>query len=290
MKTTGVTGLTFSKLTKTDVSGLIKLSASVGWDYDQYEIKTVLASGEIYGHKNDLGEIVSSAAIVPYENNLASLGMVIVHQTYRGFGLAKEVTKKCIDSVSSNTKIILISTEEGKPLYETLGFKSINRVHKYLSDTCRPIELSVKQNMIIEEYRDQDFEELVQLDSNAFGGCRRTLLVNRIKQSNRCLIARNKNREIIGFGLSILGSVHLLIGPIVAINASIATQIIHELTQHHTGKLRIDVPGDMNVEIADFLMKIGFEEVNQPPIMMRIATHLPKRNNQLYAISAQVFG
>lgn len=87
-----------------------------------------------------------------------------------------------------------------------------------------------------------------------------------------------------------MGSVHLLIGPIVAIDASTSIQIINELTQHHTGKLRIDVPGDTNVEIADFLMKIGFEEVNQPPIMMKNANHLPKRNNQLFAISAQVFG
>lgn len=62
-----------------DVLHLIELSSSVEWDYDEQEIHTILSSGCIYGHKNAEGEIVSSAAIISYDTNLASIGMVIVH-------------------------------------------------------------------------------------------------------------------------------------------------------------------------------------------------------------------
>jgi len=69
---------------KNDVLGLVELSTSVGWDYDEQEIRTILSSGKIYGHKNAVGKIVSSAAIIPYDTDLASIGMVIVNEEYRG--------------------------------------------------------------------------------------------------------------------------------------------------------------------------------------------------------------
>ncbi|UZM97877.1 hypothetical protein OL548_23485 [Lysinibacillus sp. MHQ-1] len=31
---------------KYDVLGLVELSTSVGWDYDEYEVRTVMASGK----------------------------------------------------------------------------------------------------------------------------------------------------------------------------------------------------------------------------------------------------
>jgi hypothetical protein len=65
-----------------DVSDLIELSKSVGWDYDENEIGTVISSGKIFGHKNGDGKIVSSAAIIPYDTTLASIGMVIVNKDF----------------------------------------------------------------------------------------------------------------------------------------------------------------------------------------------------------------
>ena len=104
--------------TSSDIQGLIELSASVGWDYDAYEIETIMAAGRIVGHKNMEGKIVSCAAIIPYDTNVASIGMVIVHEQCRGFGLGRIVTQACIDSVSAETAIMLVATKEGEPLYQ----------------------------------------------------------------------------------------------------------------------------------------------------------------------------
>jgi hypothetical protein len=115
MATDNNTILELVQFDKCDIEALIELSASVGWDYDEYEIKTVMSSGSIYGHKNAEGKIVSSAAVIPYDNYLASIG-------YGGLGLGKEATQKCIDFASRNASIMLIATEEGKPLYEKMDF------------------------------------------------------------------------------------------------------------------------------------------------------------------------
>jgi ribosomal protein S18 acetylase RimI-like enzyme len=289
MHTDKNTGLELVEFDKYDVLGLIELSTSVGWDYDEHEIRTVMSSGKIYGHKNADGKIVSSAAIIPYETDLASIGMVIVNEEYRGLGLGKKATQKCIDSVSSNTSIMLISTEDGKPLYENLGFITVDSIHKYLSDNYIPTKLFDNQEITLEKYSENDINEIIKLDSAAFGDKRRKLLLNRINQSKQCLVVRNLNGKIIGFGLSILGPVNLLIGPIVAPDSQTAALIIDGLVLKHQGKLRIDVPSSHD-ELMLFLEKSGFIKVSNPPIMIKNSINMPYRNNELFAITAQIFG
>jgi ribosomal protein S18 acetylase RimI-like enzyme len=289
MHTDNRTVLELVEFDKYDVLGLIELSASVGWDYDEHEIRTVMSSGKIYGHKNSVGKIVSSAAIIPYDTDLASIGMVIVNEEYRGLGLGKKATQKCIDSVSQITSIMLISTEDGKPLYENLGFKTVDYVHKYLSDNYIPTKLFINREITLEKYSENDINEIIELDSAAFGDKRRKLLLNRINQSKHCLVVRNLKGKIIGFGLSILGPVNLLIGPIVAPDSKTAALIIDRLVLNHQGNLRIDVPSN-NDELMLFLEKSGFVKVSNPPIMIKNSINMPYRNKGLFAITAQIFG
>ncbi len=278
------------QFTNFDVPGLIKLSSSVGWDYDENEVRTVLASGNIFGHKNAEGKIVSSAAIIPYDTFLASIGMVIVHQDFRGMGLGKKATQKCIESVSRETSIMLIATEAGKPLYEKMSFKTVDNVHKFF---CGNYKTMTKPEWIkdlhIEEYSEVEFGELVELDEKAFGDKRGCFLKNRIKQSEQCLIARDHNGTIVGYGLSILGSENLILGPIVARDVQTATIFIDRLSSKHHGKLRIDVPSG-NHEFMKSLTNSGFYCVSQPPVMVYNTDNMPIRNGTLFGIAAQIFG
>ncbi|AJK89684.1 GNAT family N-acetyltransferase [Lysinibacillus fusiformis] len=289
MHTDNKTALELVELDQYDILGLIELSASVGWDYDEYEIRTVMSSGKIFGHKNTTGKIVSSAAIIPYDTNLASIGMVIVNKEYRGLGLGKKVTQKCIDSVSKDTSIMLISTEDGKPLYETLGFITVGFVQKFLSNSYIHTETFNNQDITIEKYNENDFNKIVELDSGAFGDMRKSFLFNRIKQSKQCLVARNQKGKIIGFGLSILGPINLILGPIVAPDSQTAAMIIDKLAINHQGKLRIDVASSNN-ELMFFLQKSGFVKVSEPPLMIKNSLNMPYRNKELFAIAAQIFG
>ncbi|MGA4722209.1 GNAT family N-acetyltransferase [Fictibacillus nanhaiensis] len=268
---------------------LIELSESVGWDYDEQEIHTILSSGCIYGHKNRDGRIVSSAAIIPYDTNIASIGMVIVSPDYRGLGLGKEVTQTCIDRVSTDTSIMLISTEEGKPLYERLGFKTVDVIHKFLCEKFIPNLHDSTKGFTIEYYQTADFHKVKELDSAAFGDQRSTFLLNRIKQCKQCVVVKNQYHEIIGFGLSIQGPINLILGPIVAPNDYIAASIVNALASNHGGNLRIDVPSGHS-EFMTFLDTCGFKKVNEPPIMIKNSATMPKRNKELFGISAQVFG
>lgn len=289
MKLINETKLSFKKFDHPDIPALIDLSTSIGWDYDRNEITTMMNSGKIYGHKNEEGKIVSSAAIIEYVSKLASVGMVIVRQDYRGMGLGRKATQKCLNSISSNKTAMLIATEEGKPLYEKMGFKSVDYVHKFLCDHYEPLVKSSNHHSNIKPINEEDISQLIHLDTEAFGDNRKTFLINRLKQSKEAIVVKSPEGKNIGYGMSISGPVHLILGPIVALDSETASVIINQLARNHHGKLRIDVPSGQEAFMSH-LKKCGFLQVSQPPIMIKNGDQLPLRNNTLYGISAQAFG
>ncbi|WP_035099321.1 GNAT family N-acetyltransferase [Anoxybacteroides tepidamans] len=278
------------RLHEREIPQLVALSASVGWDYDEQEIETVMSAGIVYGHKNAQGDIISSAAVIPYDVKLASIGMVIVNENYRGNGLAKELMQTCIDSVCDKTTIMLIATKEGKPLYEKLGFQTVSSVHKFLSDKYMPFyrEHGNEEYEVIPLTMSY-FTQIQQLDQLAIGADRSLFLRKRIQQAKQGVVVKNHKGDIVGYGLSIKGPVNLIVGPIIAANDEIAICIVDELAKGYEGKLRIDVPNGQ-ASFIHYLERTGFHKVSQPPVMVKNASELPVRNGTLYSIAAQIFG
>ncbi|RWS43061.1 GNAT family N-acetyltransferase [Bacillus mycoides] len=277
------------RLGENNISCLISLSERIGWDYSLEEIDTILSSGIVYGMRNEKGEVIASAAIILYEGALASIGMVIVHPDYKGRGIGKTITDSCVKSVSTHTPIMLIATDEGKPLYEKLGFRTVSYVSKYICNVYNEFHKYETNEEYIINYEEQDFEDIVQIDEGAFGANRKEFLRYRITQSEQCVVIKDRKKKIIGYGLSIQTPENKIIGPIVAKNDTMAMGIVHSLAKGHNGKLRIDVPEGKN----DFMKEleiVGFRKVNMPPIMMKNSNRLLKRNNELYGIAAQIFG
>lgn len=93
-------------LTENDIPALIALSDSVGWDYDEAELRTILSTGNVFGHRNEADQLISCSAILVYEEQLATIGMVIVHDSCRGYGLGRELMQAPAD----RTKAILPSS------------------------------------------------------------------------------------------------------------------------------------------------------------------------------------
>ncbi|MEX3714635.1 GNAT family N-acetyltransferase [Cytobacillus horneckiae] len=274
-------------LNESDIERLIQLSTSVGWDYDYDEIKTIPSSGKVFGHKTENGEVVSSAAIIPYDTNIASIGLVIVKRNYRGMGLAKEVMQKCIHFANKSMPIILIATDEGQPLYKKLGFNNIASIKKYFC--YQPLRSVIaNEKYTLEAMKNENFTNVVHIDEQAFGAKRQTFLIHRMRQAKECIVLKEGD-SVKGFGMAIACRDYLRLGPIIAPNTAAALLIIHRLAENHTGTIRIDVPAEQ-IEFTQAIESEGFEFVNQPPIMMMNGQSLSNRNGTLYSISAQIFG
>lgn len=254
--------IVIDRIEEKDIPQLINLSELVGWDYSLEEIKTIFQSGIVYGGKNERREIIASAAIILYGEKLASLGMVIVHPQYKGKGIGRKITEACIRSVSEKTSIMLIATEEGRPLYERLGFQVVRHISKYICNQyVTPKDYDRNEQHIFMDYDKGDSNGIVKLDETAFGVNRSNFIQRRIEQSEQCIVVKDKENYIVGYGMSIQTPENRMIGPIVAPNNHIATTIVNLLAKDYKGKLRIDVP-----EGKEFFMtvleKAGFQKVN----------------------------
>ncbi|QQE78713.1 GNAT family N-acetyltransferase [Alicyclobacillus sp. SO9] len=289
--------LSLNELDARDIPQIVRLSERVGWDYDEAEVRTVMVSGKVYGHRNSSGEIVSSAAIVPYTNGLsdvklASLGLVIVHPAYRGLGLGTKVTLECMQGLPKTVPIMLIATPEGERLYQRLGFGHVGRVQKFLCDHVKYQQTfsSASTHYIIEPYVPSDFAYVTNLDEAAFGARRDTFLSVRLRQAKAAVVAKNSARKIVGYALSIEGSVNLIVGPIVAPDSDTALHLTAYLAHASNKRLRIDIPAEQT-KFAAALQQSGFRLEAQPPIMALNQASLPnRRNSHLFSIAAQVFG
>ncbi|MGH0496946.1 GNAT family N-acetyltransferase [Bacillus wiedmannii] len=277
------------RLRDEQIGDIVALSSYIGWDYNREEIETIFNSGIVYGVWNERKELIASAAIILYGETLASIGMVIVHPDYKGRGIGKVITDSCVKSVSTRTPIMLIATDEGKPLYEKLGFRAVSYVSKYICNSYNVNDYCVGNEDYMMNYEECDLEEIIKLDENAFGTNRKAFLTKRIIQSEQCIVVKDNKQNVLGYGLSIQTPENKIIGPVVAKNDAMAMRIVHHLARDHNGKLRIDVPKGKNNFMKE-LEVAGFKKVNTPPIMMKNSNQLLKRNNELYSIAAQIFG
>ncbi|MEJ9112631.1 GNAT family N-acetyltransferase [Bacillus paramobilis] len=277
------------RLRREQIDDIVALSSYIGWDYNREEIETIFDSGIVYGVWNEREKLIASAAIILYGEKLASIGMVIVHPDYKGRGIGKAITNACIKSVSAQTPLMLIATDEGKHLYEKLGFRAVSYVSKYICNSYNGNDYCVGNEEYMMKYEECDLEEIIKLDENAFGTNRKAFLTKRMIQSEQCIVVKDNKQNVLGYGLSIQTSENKIIGPVVAKNDAMAMRIVHALARGHDGRLRMDVPKGKD----DFLKELesaGFQKVNIPPIMMKNSNQLLKRNNELYSIAAQIFG
>lgn len=280
--------LTIQQLTENDIPSLVELPREAGWDYDEAEMKAVLASGVVYGHKTPEGTVVSSSAVIPY-NKTAALGLVIVREAYRRQGLAREAVKACLDILPADAGVTLFATEEGKPLYRQLGFEEAGMVYKYIAPGHAVKKNSTGLPYNIKAYKNSDWQSVKQLDREAFGEDRDVFLQYRLNQAHQCLVIKDDQNHLIGFGLSIWHEGQLLIGPVTAPDEREAAALIEHLVELHPVKVRIDLTAESRI-ITSLLGQYGFEKQSEPHMMARGTTNLDSRNGALYAIASQIFG
>ncbi|MDF2682533.1 MAG: family N-acetyltransferase [Brevibacillus sp.] len=277
-------------LSEQDIPGLIELSSSVEWDYNAEELRTILAIGTVYGHKNEANQLVSCAAVIPYEDELATIGMVIVHSSCRGLGLGRSLMKACMEAVPLDSAVMLIATKEGQPLYESLGFVTVDSIHKWIRKNFSPLTHEPHSEPIdIVPMKESDLPAVNELDARAVGSKRSSFLHARMQQAKTCMVVQDQEGTIVGFGYAVQGPINLVAGPIVARNPAEATSLLCKLTDGHEGNIRIDVP-DGQEAFLRFLAQNGFEKSNQPPVMIARAKSLPRRSGHYFGIGAQIFG
>ena len=264
-----------------DARELRVLSQAIGWTHTDDDWRTILEVGRVFGHRASDGGFLSSGALFEYGPSLASIGMILVTPASRGRGLARAMMRHCLAAAGS-TPVTLIATEQGEPLYRSLGFVEVDRV-------CRALVAGRVPAPRLAPITARDLESVTRLDEETCGGDRHALLAALLARAEASAVMREDRGGIRGFGFAVRQAGRLAIGPVAAREADDALTIVRSLAAGHDGQVRVDVP-TRQTRVLEALAELGARPSADAPVMLYGATTMPGCRDGIYALASRGFG
>lgn len=276
------------ELCEADVPRLLALARSVGWGAPEDAFRALFATGRAFGHRTPDGELISSSALYLYGDALASLGYVIVHPSWQRRGLAEAAVRRCLEALPRpDTPVTLVSTPQGRRLYQRLGFITADSVHRLTARA--PLALPPAPGCHAAPLAGETAEAALRLDPEVFGADRRALLRSLLAQARSSAALVGEGGEVIGYGIGNEREGLLAIGPVVAPDARAAAAVIGAAAEAREGSIRVDVPG-AQPELIALLRAHGFEGTLVEPLMLLHAAALPGRRERLFGLASLAYG
>jgi GNAT superfamily N-acetyltransferase len=224
---------------------------------------------------------MSSAALFDYGDALLSIGMVLVAPSQRRRGLARAAMDRCL-RIAGRRSSTLIATPLGEPLYVNLGFVEVGRVVRMSFEGATAGER-------LPSIADTDARAVEQLDHEAYGANRSALLRSLRARAAATSVVRAARGGVRAFGIAMRQRDQLVVGPLIARDASEALALFRSLTGAYAAAVRIDVP-TTQMAFLSALAGLGLTRGQSAPIMLRGVDDLPGRREQIYAIASRGFG
>ncbi len=279
------------QFSKRDIPALTAHSQTIGW-YQSADWEDFIGTGDVLGHRQDSGEIVSSAYLGRFADRLGWIGAFIVNPRFQGKGLGKALIGACVARHGQGGATLgLVATEEGKSMYQKSGFAEIGSTYKLVAEEgFRLPGGDVPDGLAIREaVSAADMATVARLDLAAVGYDRVRLLNVRLKRAVKTFVAADAAGAIIGFISGAPDSQRLILGPLVAPDADCALSLITRLSRHWNGCMRIDVPCRQPALIRTLLER-GFLQERVCPVMTYGRRPLPAESSRYFALVGQAFG
>jgi len=271
-------------MTPADIPEAAALSLSFNWPHRSEDWAFLLGLGEGIVAEMD-GRIVGTAIAVPYGEDLATIGMVIVDKALHGQGLGRRLMEAMIDRLSGRT-IVLNATDDGAPLYQKLGFSTVGRVfqHQIILPAIPAPDLPPGEEILPLAPNDADFA----IAYSGAGGSDRAALVAALL-NHHPVIALRRDDIPVGFAALRRFGRGWTIGPVVASDLAAAKNLIlHWLHQNADAYTRIDVTEESG--LSPWLESLGLPRVSSPQTMALGPLPATTGDFQVFALTAQALG
>jgi len=240
-----------------DTDDFLRLAADEGWVSDQWEIEFLRrASPQGCLVKRILAFPMAFVTTVRYERS-GWLGNLLVHPALRRRGIGSKLLTEAITSLEQAEieTLWLTASPSGKPLYEQLGFRGIDRIDRWLGEDFA---------ITPPPKRHDPPEWLKELDAAGWGD-RRDCLMTALAEEGDTLIGRDSFLMTRS-----LGGVRQ-IGPWGGTAAEAAALFERSVALVTNGeRICLDVP--KGNELESFLERRGLKKIGTTTLMYRGAT------------------
>lgn len=204
----------------------------------------------------EAGQIVGIVGAVDY-GPIAYIGLMAVDPALQRRGIARRLIEPLLAELDARgcTRILLDATDQGAPLYQSLGFIDDGQARVFELRTMVAVEEAAA--CAIEVSRSADLAELVAFDAESFGASRAKLLAALWElYRERLLIARDGTGKMLGY----LFARDPTLGPWVVRRQSVAGLLISEaLRLPYLQTPHVMIPRS-NQAAAELLSNRGFVE------------------------------
>ena len=275
------------RLVAADLQQCLDVAASVGWERERSKWRLLLTLGKGFGVESEAGLLVGTGFATRL-GALSAIGLVLVDPRFGRRGLGTQLVRACLDA-EPDALAFLFATEQGRPLYEGLGFRPAGTIAKHIGVFRGPPSAGAVRPVHID-----DLPAIERLDSEAVGVSRRRLLEPLLREGLGGLVALDGSGQPCGYGFSWQNETVRMLGPIVTDGSvgdgeSSARDLLCGLAHGVTGTVRVDIPDDQPAFRA-FAQSVGLEPLPESPLLTMGGAPLPGARSQLFAIAAQALG
>lgn len=268
---------------------LAALTKSVGWGTSLLTWQDMLSlpGCSIYGHRAEKGELISSAAVL-FFGTQAYIGKMLVRPDYQKQGFAKQLIKHCISVIGPGHVIMLVASEEGKPVYEKTGFRAVCEVrHVTAAGETTPCA-KPSSDFTIQPFSAADRQAIYDLDRRATGGDRKAVIDTGLKNARQCFVAKSGG-SVAGFAILPPEPAKEMLGPVIAHSDHMAAALITSLAQNAGYRVSLDIPAEKTALLA-LLQNSGFALGDRATVMLYGSAPIPGRRELIYGLISRSYG
>ena len=226
----GIFDISIREMRPADLEALMQIKNAENWNQTEEDWLFLIRSNPKYCLVAVTGnKVIGSVTAMGYQQKLAWIGMMLVSENYRGFGVSKILLNNIIKRLDKCNSIKLDATPAGIPVYKKIGFVeeyAIDRMvcSKFPSEI---IDQEDARSYEISKILPDDINGLLPLDKMIFGIERPELF--RYLSTNKKKISFQLKQEdhLKGFIFCREGSNYMQIGPLVADSLSMAKVLLN---------------------------------------------------------------
>ncbi len=264
--------ITFRPMTPKDIPFGMRLSLAAGWNQTADDWGMLLeqsTSGSFVACLD--GVEAGTVTTVSYQDRFHWIGMVLVDEQFRRLGIGKALLTAAIQAVKGQGLVCLDATPAGKKLYDTLGFKDVYGLGRWLRG---PSPLEINPAYECPSLTQVMLPALLEYDLPVFGADRSAVLASLLHRAPTLAFYVERGSRLAGYCLGRYGSSYAQIGPVAANSLEIAqTLFLSALKACAQQEVIVDttfhLPGWNRL-----LLDLGFRE-QRPFIRMSLGTFIP---------------
>ena len=258
--------ITLRAMTREDIEHGLAITQELKWPHRREDWLEALALGEGIVAEEQ-GTFVGSAFGWRWGERAATIGLVVVNPHCQGRGIGKQLMLAVMDTLP-DYHIRLHATEMGKGLYEKLGFQVTGHIQQHQTRELAAVPpVNIPAGLTLRNAHPADADRLTQLDHQAHGMWRPTL-INRLIADHQTVLLQDAQQQVHGFASLRRFGHGWGIGPVIALDVTLAQTLIAALMQGLRGEfVRIDTDGAL--PLGAWLTSLGLVQVDAPTTMVR---------------------